>query len=335
MTVRRFGTFVAFSLIWLAAGATAAIADPPGPTDYLSEVTEIEPVVPGVAVEIIGGDSFVLLTIDRGIKVEVVGYSGEPYLRFAVDGTVEENRLSPSKYQNEDRFAITDMPADADAAAAPEWIVVADDGSYAWHDHRTHWMNEMPPPGRSPGDIVAEGVVPLLVDGAEVDVTVVSVWQQPPSPFPVALGFAAGMLIAYAALRRHEQLVPMVTGLALAATATGGIAYFSVPSETAPPWSLWVLPATAALLAVTVLFGRQRTKLVAQQQQTFLLIATLELVGWGVVHWGWLWPSVLPTSLPFWLDRFIASTVLVSALGAAAAVVGAAAAPVRVGRDPV
>jgi len=126
-----------------------------------------------------------------------------------------------------------------------------------------------------------------------------------------------------------------VTGLALAATATGGIAYLSVPAETVPPWSLWVLPATAAVLAATLLVGASSSEFVARQQRTFLLIAALELVGWGVAHWGWLWPAVLPTSLPFWLDRFVASTVLMSALGAAAAVVGAAAAPVRLGRERV
>ena len=333
--MRRFAALVVFGLLWLTFGVAAALADPPGPTDYLSEVTEMEPVVPGITLEIIGGDSFVLLTVDPGTAVDVVGYAGEPYLRFAPDGTVEENRLSPSKYQNEDRFAITDMPADADAAAAPEWVVVAGDGSFAWHDHRTHWMNEVPPPGKAPGDTVVEGVVPLLVDGAEVDVTVMSVWQRPPSSLPVALGFTVGLLIAYGALRRRDNLVGLVTTLALAATMTGGIAYLSVPAETVPPWSLWVLPATAAVLSASVLVGRSRSGFAARQQGTLLLIATLELAGWGVAHWGWLWPAVLPTSLPFWLDRFVASTVLLSALGAAAAVVGAAAAPTRMGRERV
>lgn len=331
--MRRFAVLITFGLLWLTFGTAAALADPPGPTDYLSEVTEIEPVAPGIAVEIIGGDSFVLLTVDPGTAVDVVGYAGEPYLRFGPDGTVEENRLSPSKYQNEDRFAITDMPADADAAAAPEWVVVAGDGSFAWHDHRTHWMNEVPPPGKAPGDTVVEGVVPLLVDGAEVDVTVVSVWQRPPSSLPVALGFTVGLLLAYAALRRRDGLAGLVTALALAATTTGGLAYLSVPPETAPPWSLWVLPVTATALSLSVLIGGSRSEFVARQQRTFLLISSLELAGWGVAHWDWLWPAVLPTSLPFWMDRFVASTVLVSALGAAAAVVGAAAAPVRVGRE--
>ena len=67
----------------------------------------------------------------------------------------------------------------------------------------------------------------------------------------------------------------------------------------------------------------------ARQERTLLLIAALELVGWGVAHWDWLWPAILPTSLPFWVDRLVASTTLVGALGAAAAVIVAAAAPER------
>ncbi len=315
-------------ILGLAPGVAAA--DPPGPTDYLSEVVEIDPEIPGIQIEIIGGDSFVLLTVEAGVTVDVVGYSGEPYLRFLSDGTVEENRLSPSKYLNEDRYAAGEIPTEADADADPEWVVVADDGSYAWHDHRTHWMNEIPPPGRGPGDQVAEGVVPLFVDGVEVDVTVASVWQSPPSSLPVTLGLSVGLLLSFALVRRQGRLIAIsILVLALMATVVGGGAYLSVPAETAPPWSLWVFPATSAVLAAMVVAARGESGFVARQERTLLLIAALELVAWGVAHWGWLWPAVLPTSLPFWIDRFVGATTLVGAIGATAAVVLTAAAPAR------
>ena len=189
-------------------------------------------------------------------------------------------------------------------------------------------MNDAPPPGRGPGDQVAEGVVPLMVDGAEVDVTVVSIWQQPPSALPVVLGFTLGLFMAYAVVRRRGKLIlGLVLSLALAATIVGGVAYLSVPAETAPPWSLWVFPVTSAALAGLVALGRGGSDV--NRQRTLLLIAALELVGWGVVHWDWLWLAVLPTTLPFWIDRFVASTVLIGAIGAAVAVVVAAAAPKR------
>jgi hypothetical protein len=326
----RFGSLVALVVLWMVVSAAPALADPPGPTDYLSEVTEIEPAVPGIDVEIIGGDSFVMLTVADGVAVDVVGYSGEPYLRFLADGTVEENRRSPSKYLNEDRYAETVMPDDADPSAVPEWVAVATDGSYAWHDHRTHWMNDVPPPGRGPGDQVAEGVVPLFVDGVEVDVTVISVWQAPPSSVPVVVGLTVGLLLASAAVMSRGKLATgIIAMLAAGATVVGSVAYLSMPPETVPPWSLWAFPATALVVVVVVLVGAERSNFVARQEKLLLLVAALELVGWGVAHWSWLWPALLPTSLPFWIDRLVASTTLVGAIGAAAAVLLAVAAPQR------
>jgi len=323
--MRRLLLTTLLAATWFLVGAGVAAADPPGPTNYLSEVTEIDPATPGIDVEIIGGDSFVSLTVAPGVTVNVVGYAGEPYLRFLSDGTVEENQWSPSKYLNKDRYADSDLPEGADADATPEWIVVADDGSFAWHDHRTHWMNDMAPPGRGPGDTVAEGVIPLLVDGIEVDVTVVSVWQEQPSSAPIMLGLTLGLFLAYAAIRRRGKVViGVVLVLAIAATIIGFFAFASVPGETSPPWSLWLFPLTAGILAPVVLAERPRGR-----EHMLLLIAALDLVAWSVLHWGWLWAAVLPTSLPFWLDRFVAATVLVGSIGAAAAVVLAVAAPGR------
>ena len=267
------------------------------------------------------------MLVASGLSVEVVGYQGEPYLRYLPDGTVEENALSPSKYLNEGRYG-GDLPAAADAAAPPQWAVVASDGSFAWHDHRTHWMNPLPPPGLGPGDQVAEGVVPLLVNGVEVDVTVVSVWEDPPSLLPVALGLFAGLGLGYAAFRHRAMLMPIVLVLAAAATIVGGVAYLSVPTETGPAWSLWVLPVTALSLAILAAPAARLGGAVAHYRMTLLLIAALELAAWGVAHWGWLWPAIIPTALPYWLDRFLAATVLIGAAGAVASAVASAAAPV-------
>lgn len=325
--MRRSLLFAALVLGWLLAGMVAAVADPPGPTDYLSEVTAIEPEVAGIQVEIVGGDSFFLLTVAPGVRVDVVGYSGEPYLRFSSDGTVEENQASPSKYLNEDRYAITEIPDTASADADPEWKVVATDGSYAWHDHRTHWMNEMKPPGKGPGDQVVEGVIPLFVDGVEVDVTVASVWQEPPSALSVVLGITAGLLLGFAVIRRRGPMLHwMIVGAALVALGSGAVAYFSVPGETAPTMTMWLVPATAAVLALVAIY---RQSLGDGSRRILLLIAALEVVAWSIAHWGWLWPAVLPTSLPFWLDRFIGAGVLVTAMAAAVAVLLTAAAPPR------
>ena len=95
----------------LVAGASPAMADPAGPSDFRSEVTGIVPAADGVEAEVRGGDAFLEVRVDEGHEVLVEGYSGEPYLRFSADGTVERNRRSPATYVNDSRKGKGDGPA--------------------------------------------------------------------------------------------------------------------------------------------------------------------------------------------------------------------------------
>jgi hypothetical protein len=327
-----------FSLVvatWLAVGTPAAWADPPGPTDYQSEITAIDPAVTGISLRIVGGDSFVVLDVAPEHEVDVVGYFGEPYLRFGANGSVAVNTRSPSRYLNEDRFGATAVPGDADAAAAPLWDAVASSGSYAWHDHRTHWMNPMSPPGLGPGDQVAEGVIPLVVDGVAVDVTVKSFWMPVPSRLPVFVGFAAGFLILLLVVRRNRISLGLVA-LSLAVLVVGLIAFWSMPAETAPAWSLWALPATSLIAAVAAAAsgrGEDRTGRLGRYRPVLQLTAALELVGWSILHRQWLWRAIIPTQAPFWVDRLVAATAMVAAAGIAVSILyGVARAPSRAPR---
>ena len=79
--------------------------------------------------------------------------------------------------------------------------------------------------------------------------TVVSIWQDPPSSVPVTLGIIAGVGLGYASIRRRRTvLIPVVLALAVMASIVGVVAYRSVPAETGPAWSLWVLPVMALVL---------------------------------------------------------------------------------------
>lgn len=322
---------VLFSLVvaaWLVMGSPAALADPPGPTDYQSAITSIEPPVAGITLSIVGGDSFVVLDVASGHEVFVIGYRGEQYLRFDSDGSVAVNTRSPSHYLNNDRFGAAVVPAEADAAAEPVWVPVADDGSYAWHDHRTHWMNTLPPPGLGPGDQVAEGVVPLVVDGVEVDVTVQSYWLSGPSRVPVFGGIAIGLVAAVAIGRHGRRAAAVLAALATGALFIGSVAFWSVPGETGPAWSLWALPATSLLAALAATGsggpGRWRVRLY-RNRAMLQLTAALELVAWSWLHRQWLWRAIIPTAAPFWLDRMVAAATMAGALGAVVTVVMAAA----------
>jgi hypothetical protein len=111
---------------------------------YVSTLSRLDPPNLGVFVEIVQGDDRLRLTNTTGEELVVLGYEGEPYLRFGSDG-VYRNARSPATYLNEDRFAKAPVPPDADPKAAPEWVRVSSGRHYEWHDHRIHWMSTIPP----------------------------------------------------------------------------------------------------------------------------------------------------------------------------------------------
>ncbi len=290
-------------------------ADPAGPTDYLTEVVSVDPPVDTIVVRILGGDSFVELEVAAGTDVRVAGYRGEPYLWFRTDGTVLENRNSPTTYQNEERFG-TDAPAFASADAEPDWVRVADDGSYAWHDHRAHWMQPIRPAGRGPGDQILEAVIPLTVDGEEVDVTVSSAWQPAPSRVPAVAGvFAGGLLIGVALLgARRRRRWPLAFVPVGAVTAAAGWAHYtSLPAETGTPVTTWALPATAlvAFVVASVLRPAERFWVGAA-----VLIGGVQLVLWTWSERDGIGAAILPTTAPDWLHRSAVTLAATTGVGA-------------------
>jgi hypothetical protein len=137
----------------------------PAATNYRSEITD--PGADGLTWTSRGGDGLVEMTNDTGREVVVFGYQTEPYLRFVPGDGVYRNSLSPATYLNEDRFGDVDMPPGTSATAEPDWVNVTTGNSFAWHDHRTHWMARTDPlvvaddPGRQ--HLVLEFEIPLQV----------------------------------------------------------------------------------------------------------------------------------------------------------------------------
>lgn len=299
----------------VVAWPTAAGADPAGPTDYRSVIEAIQPQTDAMTVSIVGGDSFVVLEQQQAVPIEVRGYNGEPYLRWSAEGIVEQNRRSPATYLNTDRFGTAEsaeLPADADAAAAPEWDVVADDGVYAWHDHRAHWMLAQPPLGLGPGDQIVDDVIPVIVEGEVIELEVASYWQDPPSLLPALSGAALGFG-AVLAVRKREAALWVLLGVGAVAGATVGMAQFlSLPSATEPSPILWALPVVALVAAGA-------GALVRQAPATHLPLVfggAVALVVLATLRFDAMTKAILPTDLPFWVDRFATAFSLVSGVGA-------------------
>ncbi|TDC57681.1 hypothetical protein E1258_21780, partial [Micromonospora sp. KC207] len=197
-------------LIAVLATATPAAAhggEAPDGTDYRAEVTGIAPARPGLTVRVVEAGARLELVNSTGRPIEVIGYTGEPYLRIGPDG-VYENSRSPATYLNRTLAGDTALPAEADPAAAPDWRRVGDGPAARWHDRRTRWQEPTPPaPVRADPtheQRVRDWVVPLR-DGAEpVEVRGTLDWVPPPDAYPwwvaATLGFllvgSAGLLAA-------------------------------------------------------------------------------------------------------------------------------------------
>jgi hypothetical protein len=293
--------------------AGVALADPAGPTDYRSEIIAIDPPTPQISLAVLGGDSFVELTVDAGTEAVVIGYRGEPYLLFRADGRVLENTLSPSTYLNAERYG-TDFPDFADADAEPEWREIGTAGRWSWHDHRAHLMQPVPPFGTQPGDRILESVVPLVVDGREVDVTVISTWQPEPSSAPIWIGGALGLLAGLTGVLLIVRGGPVATAALIPAVfglVAGAWQYASLPAETGPKLTWWLLPALAGVAALCALLPFvRRDQTIAS---VFVGLAGVLLVGWAWTRLDGLTAAIVPTDAPNWFDR--GTTVLVLVAG--------------------
>jgi hypothetical protein len=280
------------------------------------------PAVDGVEAEIRGGDSFLELRVDPGHTVVVEGYSGEPYLQFLPDGTVERNRLSTATYVNDDRKGQAPIPADVQAALAdgatpePDWVAIADGGTYAWHDHRVHWMADASPPvarGERVTGAYDPWRVPVEVDGTATEVQGTLTFARTTSPLPwAALAVVAlGGLVWWGRGRGLRVPALVLAIVSAAAVVVGRADWASTPDGGGNPL-LWILAVIALVAAVAAAAWATKPRGVV-----LALASVAALSGWALLRIQVLLKPVLPTTLPFAADR--ATVALALAASAAAA----------------
>ena len=300
------------------SATTPALADAATPTNYRSRIVHVEG--SGVAdVEIVGGDAFVRMAAEPGMTVEVLGYEGEEYIRFGPDGVVVVNQRSPATYLNDDRYANVELPAEADAGAVPRWEIVSTDGTYSWHDHRTHWMSPTPPASVLETDgrqkvHVFDWTLPLRVDGSVGSITGTLNWVPSSSALP---WFAVTVmtLLAVAAISLRTGARPqaaLLLVLAVAGLVAGGSAMLAQPPEGRVYGIDAIGPPVIVAVAGFAMVQAGRSERVAGQ---LVLIGSAGLSVWGIMRIGVLTHPILPTVLPYAMDRLITSVVLGGAIG--------------------
>jgi hypothetical protein len=300
------------ALALLVAAPTASAADPAGPTNFDSRVTAIEPSIDGLEVEVLGGDAYVKVTVPEGSSVTVPGYEeGELYLRFLPDGTVERNEASPTRFINDERYG-AETPPEASAEAPPRWETVADGGTYAWHDHRVHWMSPELPAHIDPTASEPQGVLtwslPLVVDDQPVEVS--GELGYLPSPSPIVPGLLLVLVVAVSVVAglRRPAAVPLVAAVGAAAAATVGVAsVVGLPPGADTEPALLILPVVALALLGAGLATRSRPGIASR---LVTALAGLPLVVWGVLLARSLTSAIVPTALPSGVSRLLVAVVL-------------------------
>ena len=172
-------------LLVLTAGPAMAHGRGSDASNYLSLI-EQAPDLDGVTVEVVNADEYLLLTNTSEVEVQIPGYLGEPYLRIGPEG-VFENANSQATYVNEERYGDVAVPPDVDPTAEPEWRQVSTGSTYAWHDHRIHWMVEAEPAPvqAEPGSehLINAWSVPVIAGDVESEITGELFWVPGGSPW--------------------------------------------------------------------------------------------------------------------------------------------------------
>ena len=142
--MKRAAIALFVTMLALPAGSNAH----PGSalTGYVSTASAVVPNVLGVNALVLGGDDRLRVSNYSGKTIVILGYQGEPYLRFDKTG-VYANTFSPAAHLNRFRLPRPLKPGVADPRAAPRWRRVAPGVTYEWHDHRIHWTGRRPPSG--------------------------------------------------------------------------------------------------------------------------------------------------------------------------------------------
>jgi hypothetical protein len=332
-SVRRLPVLALATLVAVVAlGAPAAAHGRGSESSNFDSGIVDAPELAGVEWNTHGGDQYLSVTNESDTEIVVAGYEGEPYLRVGPDG-VWENLSSEATYVNAERYGdIGMLPEGVGPNEPPEWVQVSTAPTYAWHDHRIHWMSPaLPPVVTDPGREVViplgpggsdQWVVPFTAGGVEHEVTGETRYVPPPSPLPwLALAF---VLTAPALLGLRSGRGPgWVTALARPAAAVLVTVSLLNVTHLVDDFLAVPLPLTTQLVSAVQtalfialgLFGG----LVAWRGRdgAFTALGVGSggiLIGQGLLYLDVLGASATASAFPDWVTRLVITLSLLQAL---------------------
>ncbi len=239
--MRRPSRVVLGVLAALGLATAPAASAHQGNPNMESIVRAVTPQVAGVKLQVLNRDDRFQLDNRSKQDVLIYGYQDEPYARILANGTVQQNVKSPAYYLNNDRYANVEVPASADAKAAPQWKTLDRTGSFQWHDHRMHYMGKGTPPqvkDKGQRQKVADYTIPIEVGTAKGSITGAYWWSPQKSGGPPAVAIVALVVLvlgggAAVVLTRRRRAADT------ARDGRGGDDGDSAPDEPKTPAEAW------------------------------------------------------------------------------------------------
>jgi hypothetical protein len=320
-----FLTVVAGVLVGPATPAFAHAGDAPDATSYRTTITGFSPPSSGITVRTVEAGARLELSNSTGRTIEVLGYSGEPYLEVRPDGTYQ-NVNSPATYLNATLTGDNPVPASADPTAPPSWRRVSSSTSVRWHDQRTHWLSPGLPPAAAADPArehrLRDWIVPLRDQARTFELRGTLDWVPPPVAW---LWWAGATLLALAVTALAARWFRAAGPVALIAGLT--TLWYGVTKM------LDGLPVSL-VLAVTALVTLATGVVASRRPAPFpvALSGALLAVFGGFAEIGVFRAAVVPAAGPAWLARTAVLIAMAAGLGMAVAGVqrvrAAAAGPV-------
>jgi hypothetical protein len=315
-------------LVVLTAGPALAHGRGSDASNFLSTITDV-PAVSGLEWRVVNADEYLQLvnTSDREVVIE--GYEDEPYLRIGPDG-VWRNLNSRATYVNDDRFGQTPIPADVDPTAEPRWEQVSAGSSYAWHDHRIHWMATTEPPGVSaePGrqQLVLSWTVPFQAAGTAYRLGGDLTWVPGGSPWVWLLPalLLLSIPVAVAMIRTQPDVdagrwpgLSRTCGVILLLLAVANLINLADDLFATPlrDGTTWTAAAQTAFFIGIALFAGWRTLQGGEGAFTALGVgAGAIFIGQGLLYISVLSSSQTASIFPGWVTRAVVAASLAQVL---------------------
>jgi hypothetical protein len=262
----------------------------------------------GLEAKVVDGDQRLWLRARPNVTTVVLGFQGEPYLRFTAGG-IAANTLSPTYYLNRSRPLV---PPHVNAQAAPIWHLVSHARSYSWHEDRLHALAAT---ALAPGSSYVGGwAVPLLVNGKRTQIRGGLWHSDAPSLtwfWPIVVLLAS--LPALIRLRRPRLDAAVMTVLALATLGASTTARLGRELYGRPTVSGWQL----AVLAVTCLFAVVIAWMYLRPEWRWIGAMLIAVTGMyeGVVLVGTLLNGFVLAVLPAVVERITVITALAGGAG--------------------